>query len=125
MARPRKYTTKTRDAVGGWRPTEKQFMAAVVALAQWNNWRVFHPWTSVHSSAGWPDLTLLRGTRLICAELKRDGRAPTLLQQIWLDELAAVSGIESYCWHPADWEAIERVLARERKRRAPEQRKAG
>ena len=120
MARPTKC-----GGAGLWRPTEKQFMAAVVQLAHWNGWRTFHPWLSVHSASGWPDLTLLRSGRLICAELKRDGRAPTILQQCWLDELAAVPGVGCFVWHPADWEAIERVLARERKRRAPEQRKAG
>jgi hypothetical protein len=123
MPCPTKKSSAT--AVGGWAPTERQFMAAVVALAQWNDWRTFHPWLSMHSAGGWPDLTLLRNGRLICAELKRDGRAPTLLQRAWLDELAAVPGVECYCWHPADWEAIERVLVRERKRRAPERRGRG
>jgi hypothetical protein len=112
--------TKKSGAAGLWCPTERQFQAAVVALAQWCDWRTFHPWLSVHSAGGWPDLVLLRGERLICAELKVGNRQPTLLQRAWLDELAAVRGVESYCWHPADWEAIEGVLSRERKRRAQE-----
>jgi hypothetical protein len=121
MARP---TKKSSATAAGWRPSEKQFQAAVVQLAQWNDWRVFHPWTSVHSAAGWPDLTLLRNGRLVVAELKRDGRQPTILQKAWLDELAHVPGVEAYLWRPSDWDSIEETLRRERKRRAPE-RKAG
>jgi hypothetical protein len=94
MPRPAKKSSAT--AAADWRPSEKQFQSAVVALAQWNGWRTFHPWLSAHSAGGWPDLVLLRGTRLVCAELKVGQRQPTILQRAWLDELAAVAGVECF-----------------------------
>lgn len=62
--------------------------------------------------AGWPDLTLCKPGRMVVAELKRDGHDPTPQQQLWLDLLATVPGVECYVWRPADWrsDAITRTL---------------
>jgi hypothetical protein len=45
------------------RITEKQFTGQVVQLARMLGWRVYHPWLSVHSAAGFPDLVLCRPPR--------------------------------------------------------------
>ena len=39
-------------------------------------WARFHPWVSVNSPAGFPDLTLTRDGDLIFAELKSPGSGP-------------------------------------------------
>ena len=90
--------------------TEQQFMAEVVAYAKLRHWRVFHPRWSMQSAAGWPDLCLTRGGRLLFWECKRDGKEPTAAQAGWLRDLADCPGVEVACVHPADWPAIAACL---------------
>lgn len=90
---------------------EGHFQTRVVNRMHFFGWRVYHPWLSVHSASGWPDLFAVRGERAIAAELKTDKAPPPRpSQQAWLDELGAVPGIESYCWRPRDMDWIERIL---------------
>jgi len=91
--------------------TEKEFDAQIRQLARLLGWTTYHPWRSVHSEAGYPDLTLVRPPRLIFAELKADRGKLTWAQRNWLSLLEAC-GIECYVWRPADWKAIECTLAR-------------
>lgn len=37
-------------------PTERQMQDALIAAAHLAGWLIYHPWTSVHSASGWPDL---------------------------------------------------------------------
>jgi hypothetical protein len=94
----------------GVRITEKAFTGQVVQLARMLGYRVYHPWLSVHSAAGFPDLVLVRPPRLIVAELKVGKNMPTAAQREWLDDLRA-SGAESYVWRPEDMQEIGEVLA--------------
>lgn len=95
---------------GTYRQTEAEFQQQVVQLARLCGWAVFHPWLSVKSSPGWPDLALCRTGRLIFAELKSEKGQVTVAQQLWLDLLGSVDGIEVYVWRPSDFEEISRVL---------------
>lgn len=89
------------------RETEASFMRAVCELAALHGWKVFHPWLSVRSSPGFPDLLLTRpGDPVIYAELKLDGKHPTPSQAAWLEALSQATGTEVHCWRPADWPAI-------------------
>jgi hypothetical protein len=90
--------------------TEAGFTNAVIALAKWQRWCAYHTHDSRHSAAGWPDLALCRPPRLLVVELKIGRAQPTRAQRRWLALLAAVPGVEVYCWHPADWNEITRVL---------------
>lgn len=90
--------------------TEKAFQAQVVGLAKLRGWSVFHPLHSIGSEPGWPDLTLVRGRRLVFAELKSQTGRTTAAQDRWLAELAATEA-EVFLWRPADWTQIEAVLA--------------
>ena len=90
--------------------TEAAFQAQVVQYARLMGWKVFHPWISIKSAAGFPDLVLVRPPRLVFAELKRDGKEPTPAQVEWLNALQEC-GVEVYVWHPAGWERIERILS--------------
>lgn len=89
---------------------EKQWQGTVVKAARLLGWKVQFHWREKHSPAGWPDLTLVRGTRIICAELKRDGEKPTEAQEAWLATLRATGKIEVYVWKPADWPEVEATL---------------
>jgi VRR-NUC domain len=89
--------------------SEKDFMEAVVDLAKRNGWRCYHAFSSRKSEAGFPDLVLLRGSRLIVAELKvGDGRT-TAAQDSWLEAFAD-AGVLAVVWRPEQWESIEREL---------------
>ena len=73
--------------------TEKEFMRQVSDLARIFGWRVYHPWLSIHSERGWPDLALVKPPRLILAELKREnGRVSphTLVARVRVLVLGAV-----------------------------------
>ena len=45
--------------------SEREFQGNVLALARMNGWKVRFDWTRLHSPAGYPDLTLVRGETII------------------------------------------------------------
>ena len=101
--------------------SEADLQATVIDLARLTVWRVFHPrpartqqgWrTAFTGDAGWPDLAMARGERLIIAELKAQRGRVTADQQEWLETLSEVTEIEACLWRPDDWNAIERTLTR-------------
>ena len=92
--------------------TEADLLGKVVTLANLYDWAYYHTWNSRHSTAGFPDLTLVRPPRLIFAELKSQKGRIAPAQREWLDRLAAVPGLEVYVWRPSLWSEgkIEEVL---------------
>lgn len=92
--------------------TEKQFSQQVVDLAQQLGWRVYRTWTSMHSPKGFPDLTMVRGERLIFAELKSEIGKPTEAQTEWLTALMTTGKVEVYLWRPSQINEIAEVLQR-------------
>jgi hypothetical protein len=103
-----------RRAMPGTRETEASFLRAVAELAALGGWKVFHPWLSVRSAPGFPDLLLTRPDEpVLYVELKLDGKHPTPAQQAWLTALAAARGTEVYCWRPSDWPTIAARLVQE------------
>jgi hypothetical protein len=93
---------------------EVAFLATVTELATLTGWLVYHTYDSRRSQAGFPDLVLARGDRLIFAELKTDKGRIRPAQIEWLDRLGAVAssqpGISVYLWRPKDWAGIEKIL---------------
>jgi hypothetical protein len=99
---------------------ERDFQRTLIEYARLRGWRVYHArpaltqrgrWlTPVQGDVGFPDLVLARQGRLIFAELKREGRKPTPLQQGWLEVLATCPCVEVYVWTPRDWNAIVEIL---------------
>ena len=86
--------------------TEAEFQTAVVELAKWTGWLVFHDYDSRRNTAGFPDLVLAHPQRgVLFCELKTDKGRVTAAQQRWLDTLTA-AGAETYVWRPDDWPAI-------------------
>ena len=99
--------------------TELDFMHQVTGYAVLRGWDWLHirpgrtkdSWRTPVSGtlgAGFPDLLLIRGSRIIFAELKRDGGKPTADQRRVLDVLGQAA--EAYCWTPKDWDFLEREL---------------
>lgn len=94
--------------------TEAQFEAAVERAAKLLGWRYYHTYNSMRSIPGFPDLVLVRGRRLIFAELKLDSGRVSQPQQNWLDDLRLVGPpTEVYLWRPRDWASIEQILRRD------------
>lgn len=91
------------------KPTEKQFMAQVIKLATMFDWICYHTHDSRRSVAGFPDLVMLKGTRMIVAELKVGKGRVRPEQQLWLDRFTLV-GAEVFVWTEQHWPVIQRVL---------------
>ena len=89
---------------------ERELQREVAELAKLFGWLAYHTWRSDHSPAGFPDLVLVRGDRIIFAELKAKGNVPTEAQMGWLIALQATKKVETYLWYPYDRDEIERVL---------------
>jgi len=89
---------------------ESEFEAQVRQLARLYGWLCYHTWRSIHSPAGFPDLVLLRGQRLVFAELKTARGKLTTAQQQWLEALRQTAA-EVYVWRPDDWDSIVACLA--------------
>ncbi len=89
---------------------ESDFQRQVVDLAKIHGWDVAWTWNSMHSPKGWPDLFMVRGGRMVVAELKVNADL-TSEQRHWLRVLAGTGGAEVFCWRPSSWKQIERVLS--------------
>ena len=90
--------------------TEKEFQAQVVEMAKAFGWLVYHTWNSQHSAAGFPDLVMVRGGKLIFAELKTEKGMLSDAQWEWAMELKGVKGVNAYMWRPSSIDEIEYVL---------------
>jgi len=89
---------------------ESDFLAAVRDLATLHGWRLFHAHDSRRSPAGFPDLVLVRGERLLAIECKRQDGRLTPEQMAWLTDLGRVPGVEVAVWRPDDIDAIQEAL---------------
>lgn len=91
--------------------SEKQWSQVVVDYASIQGWLVYRTFNSRHSPSGFPDLTLVRGARLIIAELKTETGRLSKSQKTWLERLGGVPGVETYGpWRPSDWETVRDLL---------------
>ena len=103
---------------------EAEFQQQIIDLAHLHGWRCAHFRTvriqrkdgSVYYATpvqadgeGFPDLVLLKGNRVIVAEIKSEKGKCSDAQTEWLNawELA---GAEVYVWRPQDWNEIEKRL---------------
>lgn len=91
----------------------------VIELARLCRWKVAHfrfaqtvkGWRTpvAADGAGFPDLVMTRGRRLIFAEIKGKSGNPKPAQRGWLEALRE-TGNEVYVWRPRDLDAIKGVL---------------
>ncbi len=94
---------------------EKHFMADVIREAKRCGWLVYHTHNSRRSQAGFPDLVMIRGCRMIVAELKTETGKTSPQQDDWLLAFNSVAytsdNLEVHVWTPSMWPEIERTLA--------------
>ena len=93
------------------RDDEAPLMAKVKKLAVLYGFRYYHTRNSRRSDEGYPDVTMVKGGRLIYAELKSKTGTVDPEQWEWLRDLAAADA-ETYVWRPAELQEIAKVLAR-------------
>lgn len=103
--------------------TEAQFEAQVEQLASHYGWAWIHIAPAMNDRGywrtpirgdlgrGWPDLMLVKGSRVIFAELKANGKYATSEQKGVLALLSHIPGAEVYVWHPHQWEEIAARLS--------------
>ena len=90
--------------------TERDFQNRVIDLARLCGWSVYSiPDSRRVTLAGYPDLTMWRGSRLIFAELKREKGKLSPAQIAVLDQLRELP-VEVYVWRPSDWNEIRETL---------------
>ena len=92
------------------RLSEKGWLGQVIELAQATGWKVYHPWISIHSARGWPDLALVR-ERLILAELKSEAGKLSDEQVEWMVALKTAK-VEIYLWRPSNFQEVVKILSR-------------
>lgn len=107
--RPCLDTLRRCTAPRGTMP-ERQLQELVRQACGLNGWLYYHTHRSQHSPAGFPDVIAVRGDRLLFAELKRLGQAPTPEQAQWLETLRQARTIETYLWTPDDIPTLLEVL---------------
>lgn len=99
------------------RTTETEWQDVVRRLATLRNWRIFamrdsrDQWWG--TDAGFPDLCMVRGSRVVFAELKAMRGRLSLAQRCWRERLevpASFGLIEYYVWRPSDEDAMNEVL---------------
>lgn len=90
--------------------TEKVFTQQIADLSKMLGYKYYHPWLSIHSPRGFPDICLVKGERLIFAELKREQGELSPHQVEWLEVLKATGKAEVYVWRPSQLEEIVNIL---------------
>lgn len=102
--------------------TEAQFQETVQELATSLGWKWMHVEKVANNRGYWrtpirgmlgkgfPDLLMVRGTRMLAAELKGHRGRYSASQEEVLGWLSAVGFIEVHRWKPDDWDRIMEVL---------------
>lgn len=112
LARRPRRTPKTLEEAFPLR--ENAWQAEVLRTARLCGFSLqYHPWISINSPSGWPDIVLVRPPRVIIAELKTDKGPLRPRQRVWLEALSACPGVEIYLWRPKDRENVIKILASE------------
>lgn len=92
--------------------TERAFLQLVRDTARLFGWLEYHTADSRRSASGYPDLTLVKGNRVLFVELKTATGKVRAEQIVWAERLAAVGGaVEYHQWRPTTaWELIQETL---------------
>jgi hypothetical protein len=90
--------------------SETKFQAEIYELAKKFGWLYYHTHRSDKSPSGFPDCIMLRGQRMIVAELKSQEGIVSETQQQWLNAFAAIHGNEVWVWRPDDFSDIVEIM---------------
>ena len=88
---------------------EDAFQAQIIKLATLYGWKAYHTHDSRRSQEGFPDLILIRRTRMIVSELKTQEHTTTAEQRAWLGMFIGVGEyVEVALWRPDSPPAAEK-----------------
>ena len=97
--------------------SEALFQEALVEYAELWGWLVWHDNDSRRNDAGFPDLVMTKGGKIIFAELKRQKRYTIKPKQLeWIEALGLAAGpnVMATFWFPSDRDYAEAVLRGEK-----------
>ena len=89
---------------------EKDFMDHLLDAAVPAGWMAYHTYDSRRSTAGFPDLVLVKPPVVIFAELKTEKGTPSTAQDEWLEKLGLCTDLSVHLWRPSNWDEIEERL---------------
>ena len=90
---------------------EADFQRHVRKVAEANGWKVHCVWRSDHSPAGWPDLVMVKGDRMLIMELKMPKGKLTDKQREWLNLLMQVRVVRTLAVvRPTDLDWLTEIL---------------
>ena len=94
---------------------EGQLLGRIQPIARDNGWIAWHTYVALGHDYGL-HLTFIRDV-VIYADLLDEGMVPTVSQQQLKQTLEAIASpdIETYCWYPRDFPAIEARLTQPRR----------
>lgn len=95
-------TTKAARLQQAKAMSEADLQVMVIQLAELKGWLVYHTYNSRRSQPGYPDLTMVRRSRVVFIELKTQSGKRTADQDRW-GETLSLSDAEYYLWRPLDW----------------------
>lgn len=99
--------------------SEAAFQSSLIETAERLGWKVAHfhdsrrevrpgVWVGDRRAAGFPDLVMVRGQRLLAVELKKDKEKLKPAQEEWMRVLR--NACEAHVWTPSQWDEIEEIL---------------
>lgn len=97
--------------------SERDWQTHVLKIADLKGWKYYHPPDNRPVNgriqkvvSGYPDLCLIKGSRMIFAELKREKGIVSPEQQEWIAAIKGC-GIEVYVWRPSDLQSLVEILS--------------
>ena len=93
--------------------TEAQWQNQIIRAAKDAGWElIYHTWNARHSTAGFPDLILVRDGRMLAIEVKKqDPKSKvTPAQAQWIKALDEVDGVTAFVARPSDWDRVTEAL---------------
>ena len=105
--------------------SESDFLNTIIEYAQLRGWlcahfrsvkvqrqdgSVYYQTPVQAEGKGYPDLCLVRGDRLVFAEVKAISGRVSQEQKEWLEALTHTGKCEVYVWQPNDWDKVEDIL---------------
>ena len=73
-------------------------------------WMAYHTYDSRRSTAGFPDLVLVKPPVVVFAELKTENGRTSKEQEDWREKLGRCTDLSVHLWRPSNWDEIEERL---------------
>lgn len=110
--------TRLSSEAKAWRAiSEREWQNQVHRLAASLGWKYYHAPDNKPINgriqkvvAGFPDLVMVKGSRLIFAELKKEIGQLSDAQKEWIAALEA-TGVEVYVWRPSQMREVQQILS--------------